>query len=197
MSLADNPNMQQIVNLRQQIESARVQMKEAAKAMMKDGTTAIFEEYGDLIHSFGWRQYTPYFNDGDPCEFSMHELSIIAKQDLREALIDADLDPDDPDLDEYQVREIYAENDWEYGGSPSFNAYRGKVSKTFTEYSNNYRSGKEVENPDYDDRYAEARQACEAVYNALDDDTARELFGDHVTVVITEGGVEVEEYEHD
>ncbi len=23
------------------------------------------------IDSFGWKQYTPYFNDGDPCEFSV------------------------------------------------------------------------------------------------------------------------------
>ena len=196
MSLSDNPNMQEIVNLRQQIESARVQMKEAAKGMMKDGTAAIFAEYGDLIHSFGWTQYTPYFNDGDPCEFSMGELSIIGKQDLRDALEEEGIDPDG-ELDEWEVREIYSNNDWNYEGSKSFSTYRGKVAKTITEYTDDYRNSKEVPNPDYDDRYAEARQACEAVYNALDNDTARELFGDHVQVVITAGGVEVDEYEHD
>jgi hypothetical protein len=25
----------------------------------------------DVIASFGWRQYTPYFNDGEPCEFGV------------------------------------------------------------------------------------------------------------------------------
>jgi hypothetical protein len=26
----------------------------------------------DQVAAFGWRQYTPYFNDGEPCEFGAH-----------------------------------------------------------------------------------------------------------------------------
>lgn len=28
------------------------------------------------VHSLRWRQYTPYFNDGDPCEFGVHDLEV-------------------------------------------------------------------------------------------------------------------------
>jgi hypothetical protein len=34
-----------------------------------------------LIVEFGWRQYTPYFNDGDPCVFSPGELWFRTTQD--------------------------------------------------------------------------------------------------------------------
>src|SRR6478736_1430716 len=26
------------------------------------------------VDSLRWRQYTPYFNDGEPCEFDVHEV---------------------------------------------------------------------------------------------------------------------------
>ena len=29
-------------------------------------------EKSDKIQSFGWTQYTPFFNDGDSCEFGVH-----------------------------------------------------------------------------------------------------------------------------
>jgi hypothetical protein len=43
-------------------------MTEDARVIFTNATKKIFEHYPDL-ESFGWRQYTPYFNDGDPCYF--------------------------------------------------------------------------------------------------------------------------------
>lgn len=34
-------------------------------------------EKSKLINSIGWTQYTPYFNDGDECTFSVHEVNQI------------------------------------------------------------------------------------------------------------------------
>jgi hypothetical protein len=36
------------------------------------GFKSIFEAHPELV-SFSWTQYTPYFNDGDACYFSVHE----------------------------------------------------------------------------------------------------------------------------
>lgn len=36
----------------------------------------IFEKYPD-IDSFSWTQYTPYFNDGDECIFSINSVDTI------------------------------------------------------------------------------------------------------------------------
>lgn len=34
------------------------------------------------IHGIKWEQFTPYFNDGEPCEFQVHEYAIMfSKED--------------------------------------------------------------------------------------------------------------------
>ncbi len=158
-------SMERLSELRAQVEKARNEMKEAAQNVVKDGTKEIFNTYGDIIHSFGWRQYTPYFNDGDSCEFSMHELFVIAHADL----------------DEYEDH-----GDWVYEGSPSFMSYSygSEVSR--------------ITGDQADDRYIEAKQACESIYSALaTGDLAKDVFGDHVKVIFTPEGVDVEDYQHE
>jgi hypothetical protein len=44
---------------------------ESAKQMVKDLTTELFE-LNPAIHAIIWNQYAPYFNDGDPCYFSVN-----------------------------------------------------------------------------------------------------------------------------
>lgn len=36
------------------------------------------------IKTVQWRQYTPYFNDGDPCEFAIHDIYISLGIDSEE-----------------------------------------------------------------------------------------------------------------
>jgi hypothetical protein len=35
----------------------------------------VFERHPN-VRSLTWTQYTPYFNDGDPCVFSVHDLEV-------------------------------------------------------------------------------------------------------------------------
>jgi hypothetical protein len=44
---------------------------EKSKVMFTNITTKLFDKHPKLV-SFGWRQYTPYFNDGEECTFSAH-----------------------------------------------------------------------------------------------------------------------------
>lgn len=48
---------------------------EKGKSFLIEGMNAVFEEY-EQLESISWTQYTPYFNDGDPCEFSSNIYSI-------------------------------------------------------------------------------------------------------------------------
>lgn len=59
----------QLATLRTEREALTLRIKEAAVALFTEGTQTIFEKYPKL-DKFYWRQYTPYFNDGEPCEFS-------------------------------------------------------------------------------------------------------------------------------
>jgi hypothetical protein len=53
--------------------------EELQEALRQEGEKAVVDELRKLFEEFpalkkvGWHQYTPYFNDGDPCYFSVHE----------------------------------------------------------------------------------------------------------------------------
>jgi hypothetical protein len=53
----------------EEINKLKKEMLEASNKIFTDLTKTIFEDH-PKIKSFGWNQYTPYFNDGDTCTFS-------------------------------------------------------------------------------------------------------------------------------
>jgi hypothetical protein len=53
----------------EEIKKLKEEMLEASNKIFTDLTKTIFEEHPKL-ESFGWSQYTPYFNDGETCTFS-------------------------------------------------------------------------------------------------------------------------------
>jgi hypothetical protein len=59
----------QYLATKNQIKELRKNIKKQAKDFFSDASKGLFESYPELI-SFRWTQYTPYFNDGDPCVFS-------------------------------------------------------------------------------------------------------------------------------
>ncbi len=86
-----------------QITAALKQLKdsyiETARAEFKAGFAALFDQYPQL-KSVSWTQYTPYFNDGEECSFSVH---------LDEPTING-FDPYDDDKD---AANLYAQTDKE------------------------------------------------------------------------------------
>lgn len=180
--------------------------KEVFAATSKD----IFDKHGDIVDSFGWTQYTPYFNDGEPCVFGTGELFIVSKNDK--------------DNDEHE--EIYYESTGEFG---SYGTKDNKLAPYFWDWKETYKpyarygepeKPEEVrersatyepgpnrskvigevtkrDNPDYDPAYGEADSDIKRLFGLLDKDTLETLFGDHVVVIVSVDGVSVEEYNHD
>ncbi len=54
--------------LKLKLEEVREEMSKCAKETMEEGAKELFKKFPEL-KSFGWRQYIPSFNDGDPCTF--------------------------------------------------------------------------------------------------------------------------------
>ena len=52
-----------------EIDSLKNETFELSKEVFDEWCKNIFEKH-PKIESFGWNQYTPYFNDGDTCTFS-------------------------------------------------------------------------------------------------------------------------------
>lgn len=57
--------------LKTKVEELNKQLKETYADGLREYAQEIFDKYPKL-HSFAWTQYTPYFNDGEPCEFGIH-----------------------------------------------------------------------------------------------------------------------------
>lgn len=60
---------------KKEIETLKKTIKKTLKDTFKGLTKELFDTYPEL-KSFGWDQYTPYFNDGEPCEFRANTSDI-------------------------------------------------------------------------------------------------------------------------
>lgn len=54
-----------------EIKKLKKEMLEASNKIFTDLSKSIFEEH-PKVESFSWTQYTPYFNDGETCYFSVN-----------------------------------------------------------------------------------------------------------------------------
>ena len=56
-------------------EQAELQKKfqTEAQKLFKETTKEFFDKNPDIT-AFTWVQYTPYFNDGEPCEFGVGDV---------------------------------------------------------------------------------------------------------------------------
>jgi hypothetical protein len=59
-------------------------IKEAKEKMRREGKELLKQEFDKLfkanprLTAVAWTQYAPYFNDGDPCTFSVHEFTFTS-----------------------------------------------------------------------------------------------------------------------
>jgi len=62
---------EEMQNIRAERETLNQKIREMAGVVFAEGAKKLFET-NPTLQSFSWTQYTPYFNDGDTCEFSAH-----------------------------------------------------------------------------------------------------------------------------
>lgn len=125
----------------------------------------LFKEFFDAnpnVEDVHWTQYTPYFNDGDTCTFSVHEMYVtLGEEEGPEDGEESDEDEDDDD--------DYEEDD--------------ELSSWSLSRS---------EDP-------ELKKLGEAldVLSDIPEDVLEHVFGDHVRIIATRAGFDVDEYSHD
>jgi hypothetical protein len=172
----------------------------------------------DTIHSFGWRQYTPYFNDGDACVFRVGEVwvrttadverpeptaeQIAALNGMRAAVAAGLLSQDDFDAARDRVHgrgddEDDPDEDEDYRYELGVEHSLGHRDYEYVgAYPDRRRVDGAYHGPD------EARfDRCQALVSAIDsgafDDVLLESFGDHCSVVVRRDGITVHEYSHE
>lgn len=143
-------------------EEMSLKIQENFHGMVKE----LFTAYPEL-KSFGWRQYTPYFNDGEACTFSSnHDSPTIngVNRDWDEEVEEGMIDIVTNSKEQMKNRST----NWEYVPNPNYNPYYKEIVDTLMEFLSQF-----------------------------DDDDMYNLFDDHVKVIITAEGCATEEYSHD
>lgn len=139
------------------------------------GITKEFFDKNPSITAFKWAQYTPYFNDGDPCEFRVNAPTFT-----------------NAPLDELDEVSSYGEYEGETEGVWATDTVRW-VLESDSEYNKDSKHLLQASNVDVD--------SCEKMSGMIQCDEMEEvmldMFGDHVEIVATRNGFDVEEYDHD
>jgi hypothetical protein len=89
------------------VAAAKAAFKQEGETLLKAVTKQFFAE-NPLVKAIKWDQYTPYFNDGDSCEFSVNDPMFINTDDA-DALSDCR-------WEEYQGEDESVEVYTEWGG---------------------------------------------------------------------------------
>lgn len=137
----------------------------------------IFFDENPTVTAFTWTQYTPYFNDGDECVFGVHDMyysTSVMNKDEWEA--------HKPESEE-EGEEIKWYSAWNKPEVPS--AQRVDQLKTA-----------DTERADIE-KVHENFKAFSKETSLLPDELWKMVFGDHIEILATREGFEVEEYNHD
>jgi hypothetical protein len=219
--------------LQEQINELNRKMKEKSKELMKEAFRDFFEKYEEVVECVFWTQYTPYFNDGEACEFSVHDLFIRLKNDddacdyegstISDADDIASLKDKIADIEAWEKDPIAAARRHQSDYMKRYNRNPFDTSRAYRSIGSygNYQTKTEEElmrewkphygtKADYQAQLETAERIVKnypdlkkdfddlkSMINGLDENLMEAMFGDHVKVIVSAEGIEVEEYNHD
>ena len=139
-----------------------------AQALFKE-TTKKFFEGNPGVTAVIWTQYTPYFNDGDTCEFSVNDPNFTNanEEQLGEFTRWGEYEGED--------ESVWSESSWgfEYAKKNNPNAsFEGVDMKSIEKFS-------------------------KMIQSTEMEDVMKAMFGDHVKVTATREGFNVDDCDHD
>jgi hypothetical protein len=173
--------MTTLEKIKNELEAFEQKKKVFVEELRKEFPTMFKElfEKNPRIESIGWTQYTPYFNDGDECTFSVHTDNLN---------INGENEEEHDSLNEHAYETITQENIEEH-----------KLYNKKDEYYSKNKVGEygRFPNPNLDRELFEGLEAFKSVIQSIPDEFMKELFGDDAEINLTSNGIEVEQYDHD
>jgi len=135
---------------------------------------------------FGWTQYTPYFNDGDPCEFGCRGFWVRTVG--QEAVGVSSTDDEDHQGD--YTDERLELSSWGGGHSTLGKRVRRPGALDWNKSSYHYVGEREA-------LYNQARAFSDAVEGGHFENVLLDLFGDHAEITVRKDGITIGKYSHD
>jgi hypothetical protein len=153
-------------------EELRKKFQTTAQELFKE-TTKEFFNGNPAITAVVWTQYTPYFNDGDTCEFSVGDPTFTNASDPENVRY-GEYDGDEEGVFAVENPRWVLENDRDY-------------------YKEEQEAVAKAGGIDIDSCEAFSRMICSSAM----EDVMLAMFGDHVKVIATREGFDVEDHDHD
>jgi hypothetical protein len=204
-------------DLNAQIKEAQKEMSNKSKGLIE----AVAKQFLDKcpeVTGIHWTQFTPYFNDGESCEFSVNDycFHILEGEDDEICLYDSTTIYTQADLDEALKKLEVAKT---YVADPE--AWRDNYIKKYeAKYGRDYPStghlrpypytiedaqeridritkNFETYGPEVAQRITKEFKVFTSAMAKIPDDIMQVIFGDHVSVVINRYGITIDEYDHD
>lgn len=180
-----HPLIQEISDLKKQYEK---KIKDSGEKALKEVFKELFNKYPTL-YKIAWRQYTPYYMDGDPCHFIVYEMDayLLDKEELEREIANtkALLEKAQSNNDYKKVTKISQKLD-ELSQQLSGNI-------DYDDYGETLYTLKKSKNP----IHVEIAKEVGTIKKEIPEDVMEAVFGDHVMVVASREGFSVSEVEHD
>jgi hypothetical protein len=137
-----------------------------------------------IIVAVGWYQYTPYFNDGDACEFSAAAPHFVCVGD-------------NGSVQEYEDDPY----EWEENRSVDYGKHPILGGREFT-WEGTWQDGNRTRvagayEGEHEASYNRARALSDAIEGGAFNDVLLAAFGDHAKISVNRDGITVDSYEHD
>lgn len=189
MAKASDNIRNKIKNNQKQIEKIKSQLVKDSEKLFKMSCKEIFEK-NPGFNSFAWTQYTPYWNDGDSCEFSAHTDYLYINDEEEES----DLYNVEKDFKELKQKEKTIKT---LSKEIEELKKKGKESGWEIEHAQNrIEKLNKLNLEDVEKRFNFLKDIADLLEN-IDQDTLETMFGDHAKVIVSADGIEVESYQHD
>lgn len=148
-----------------------------------------------------WTQYTPYFNDGDECIFSVNDMYLFPTGTDEDDLsgYDEDLFPSFDDVQAYKTVLETGEAPDDYRTWYDNDRFLQQYSVTKKQHILNEAAnvGLNEENVYTFFKTLDDWDKLQTTLRSIDDDIYQDIFGDHAKIVVTRDGINVDQYNHD
>jgi hypothetical protein len=197
------------------IEAAQARIKAESQVLVSDLFKDFFARHGEKVYAVHWTQYTPYFNDGDECEFRVNDIYL--------SFTEEGYDDGEGDADIFGREATYREHlaKWEaYEADPRgvyqayYDDYIAKNGttrhyyqpKNYGDWTPSYYDKDEllekislIENGQDLLAIVKDFEVLRKVIHKIDDRFMEMIYGNHVKVAYfgPDGRLDVEDYEHD
>ena len=181
MTLIITDTKLKLANLASDLANLKKETQEKSKTLLEAVTLDFFKNYPEVL-VICWTQYTPYFNDGDTCEFGVYDKHPVSASEeysdlesLKEAVYELEALP-------FPYRKP---NDYTYANRSKYTEYEDEI--VAYEKAMSTPRGEEVK---------KATEDMLAILAEISDETYQDMFGEGM-VILSKDGFLVEEYEHE